>query len=205
MLLLIGAAHVGVLVLLVSLQIVPVPVAITTLTVDILTPAPPAPQPEIVPPKPPRPVEPKPKPRPRPTPQAAPQQIIAAETTAPAAEDVPAPVVQEAPPAPPAPPLPAPAATISEPRYDADYLSNPKPVYPSLSRRMGEEGRVLLRVFVEADGRPSQIEIKETSGSPRLDRAAQDAVQRWRFVAARRGDEALAAWVLVPIAFNLKN
>ena len=40
--------------------------------------------------------------------------------------------------------------------------------------------------------------------SPRLDNAAQDAVWRWKFVPARRGDEAVSAWVLVPITFNLK-
>ena len=70
---------------------------------------------------------------------------------------------------------------------------------------MGEEGKVQLRVFVDAGGRPSQIELKASSGSPRLDQAAQDAVWRWKFVPARRGDESIAAWVLVPIVFTLKN
>ena len=94
---------------------------------------------------------------------------------------------------------------MTQPRFDADYLSNPAPAYPPLSRRMGEEGKTVLRVHVEPGGRPSQIEIKTSSGSPRLDQAAQDAVWRWKFVPARRGDEAIAAWVLVPILFTLKN
>lgn len=90
-------------------------------------------------------------------------------------------------------------------RFDADYLRNPPPAYPALSRRLGEEGKVVLRVFVEPAGHPSQIEVKVSSGSPQLDQAAQNAVWRWRFVAARRGDENIGAWVLVPIVFKLNN
>lgn len=92
----------------------------------------------------------------------------------------------------------------TQPRFDADYLHNPRPVYPPMSRRMGEEGKVFLRVRVEADGRPSQVEIKTSSGSLRLDQAAEDAVRRWRFIPAKRGGEAVSAWVIVPISFNLK-
>jgi len=98
----------------------------------------------------------------------------------------------------------APAAAVMPPRFDADYLHNPAPVYPAMSRRMGEEGRVMLRVFVDASGRPGQIEVNSSSGSARLDAAAQEAVWRWRFVAARSGDDSIGGWVLVPIVFNLR-
>lgn len=97
-----------------------------------------------------------------------------------------------------------PAVVDSQPRYDADYLQNPAPGYPAVARRLGEEGKVMLHVRVDAGGRPVQIELRTSSGSPRLDRAAVDAVWRWRFVAARRGETAIEAWVLVPIIFNLK-
>lgn len=93
----------------------------------------------------------------------------------------------------------------SAPRFDAAYLANPPPAYPMISRRLGEEGRVLLRVHVEADGRPSSVELRDSSGSGRLDDAALRAVRGWRFVPARRGEQAVAAWVLVPINFTLKN
>lgn len=63
---------------------------------------------------------------------------------------------------------------------------------------------MLLRVFVEPGGTAGQVEIKASSGSPRLDQAAIDAVRRWQFVPARRGEEAVGAWVLVPILFNLR-
>lgn len=92
---------------------------------------------------------------------------------------------------------------VAPPRFDAAYLDNPAPAYPALARRQREEGRVMLRVLVGADGRAERVDIATSSGSERLDRAAQDAVRRWRFVAARRGGEAVAAYVSVPIVFSL--
>jgi protein TonB len=95
-------------------------------------------------------------------------------------------------------------APLLLPRLDAAYLQNPPPVYPPLARRMGEQGRVFLRVRVAADGLAQQVELKTSSGSPRLDHAALDTVKRWRFVPARQGDQAVAAWVVVPISFSLE-
>ena len=74
-----------------------------------------------------------------------------------------------------------------------------------MSRRRGKQGKVLLRVFMSADGAAERVEVRTSSGRERLDRAALDAVQRWRFVSARQGDQPLAAWVLVPIVFSLEN
>lgn len=94
---------------------------------------------------------------------------------------------------------------VSAPRFDADYLSNPAPVYPSLSRRMGEQGRVMLRAHVLPSGSADQVDVKTSSGSSRLDNAALEAVRKWKFVPARQGGEAVAAWVQIPITFNLEN
>lgn len=96
------------------------------------------------------------------------------------------------------------AAPSSAPVFDALYLENPRPAYPALSRRLREEGRVLLRVLVTAQGRAAQVQIQASSGHERLDAAARDAVARWRFVPARRGEEPVEAWVLVPISFSLQ-
>lgn len=93
---------------------------------------------------------------------------------------------------------------IQPARFDAAYLDNPRPVYPLLARRMGEQGRVLLRVSVDAHGKPLDVQLHASSGSPRLDQAAAEAVRRWRFVPARHGNEAVAAAVIVPIDFSLK-
>lgn len=92
---------------------------------------------------------------------------------------------------------------IVSPRFDAAYLQNPEPDYPGLSKRLGEEGRVLLRVHVNEEGLADHLEIRESSGHPRLDQAALGTVRRWRFIPARRGTEPLAAWVLVPLSFHL--
>jgi protein TonB len=86
----------------------------------------------------------------------------------------------------------------------AIYLRNPKPSYPNMSRRLSEQGTVLLRVFVTMTGDATKIELKESSGHPRLDHAALDAVQTWKFVPAKRGEQPVAAWVVVPIKFSLK-
>ncbi|BDU69070.1 hypothetical protein GETHOR_11710 [Geothrix oryzae] len=94
---------------------------------------------------------------------------------------------------------------IVPPRFDATYLQNPPPDYPSLSRRLGEEGRIILRVLISPEGLPRDIQLQASSGFPRLDQAALQTVRRWRFAPAMRGDEPLAAWVLVPIRFNLES
>lgn len=98
----------------------------------------------------------------------------------------------------------APPAAIAPPRFDAEYLNNPPPAYPSMARRLREQGRVVLRVLVSIAGDAERVEVRTSSGSARLDEAARDTVKRWRFVPARQGAEAVAAWVLVPISFALE-
>lgn len=108
----------------------------------------------------------------------------------------------------PAPEAPAPGPVtplpVSPPSFNAAYLDNPAPVYPPLSRRSSEQGRAILRVLVTANGTAEAVELRTSSGFPRLDQAAIDTVKRWRFVPARQGDRAVAAWVLVPITFSLE-
>ena len=142
-----------------------------------------------------------------PQPAAAQPPILAAEpvVTAPApAYEVP--VAKAAPfvPAPvAAPSLAAPPEPVVPPNFNAAYLNNPPPAYPPVSRRFGEQGRIVLRVLVGAKGDAEKTEINQSSGHTRLDQAALDAVQRWKFVPAKRGDTAVSAWVLVPIVFKL--
>lgn len=177
-------------------------------------PAPPVPQPHKPTPAPPKPTPPKPtppKPRPAPTPAPAPMPLaIAAPTPAPAA---PVGVVQQQPAAAPveAAPAPAPAApaappgpAIIQPSSDASHLNNPKPVYPAVSKRLGEQGKIVLRVLIGTDGLPQKIEIKQSSGYERLDRQAVDTVSRWRFVPGTRNGVPEAMWYLQPINFVLQ-
>ena len=111
--------------------------------------------------------------------------------------------------APPAPPAPVVVAdpgevSVAPPRFDADYLDNPAPLYPAVARKLGEQGRVILRVRVSPAGHPLDVQLHSSSGYARLDQIALDTVRRWRFVPARRGSEAVEAAVLVPIQFSLK-
>jgi protein TonB len=78
-----------------------------------------------------------------------------------------------------------------------------EPAYPPASRRQGEEGTVKLRILVDAGGRPKQVEIMNSSGFPRLDQAALEAVRRWRFVAATDGQRAIEAWTQIGVTFRL--
>lgn len=192
----------------------------------------PAPEPEIVPllPEPPKPepvvekVVPKPKPKPvikpepklepLPEPLPIPQPVVQ-----PIAQQAPSMPVEPSPPkqavpvvAPPSPvqqakiePLPEPEPVIEPPRFGAAYLHNPSPRYPTLSRRMGEEGRVLLRVLVAKNGSADTVEVETGSGSKRLDQAALEAVKEWTFVPAKRNNQPISAYVLVPIKFSLQD
>jgi len=197
------ALHVAGLVAL--LQYAPAREALTAavpITVSLITPKLEVEKPKVEPPKPkPEPVKKKP---------IAPPLIVAPA-------EAPSPIVAPAPPEPPGPvesapavaaapatPTVAPAPPIIPPNFNAAYLHNPAPAYPPVARRLGEQGRVVLRVLVSADGQADQVEVRTSSGSPRLDAAALETVQRWTFVPARQGDRPLAAWVLVPISFRLE-
>ena len=156
-----------------------------------------------------KPTTPKPEPKLTESPtalqQAAPDPApaAAADPTPPTVHTA-APVAVPAASSPAAASAPSGSAPITAARFDAAYLNNPAPTYPMLSRRLREEGQVMLRVLVSPDGRPNRIELRTSSGIDRLDQAAQDAVARWRFVPARQGETAVEAWVLVPIVFKLK-
>ena len=149
------------------------------------------------------------KPKPAPTPPKAARPMPLAAPRAPASPTAPstasAPSAVSAPAAAPAHPAAVADAAPTAPRFDADYLHNPAPAYPAMARRNGEEGRVQISVRVSAQGRAEQVEVRHSSGYARLDEAALATVRQWRFVPARRGEEAVAASVLVPIVFRLEN
>ena len=199
-----GALVIHIVLLVALLQYAPVRRAIAKVTpimVSVITPA----KPEVPPP---------------PPKQLIPKRIIRTEAPPPVVERVPEPpppVVESTTAVSPitVPVVTAPAAPVAEtviapapppvipPRFNADYLQNPAPAYPALARRMHEQGRVLIRVLVSVDGMPERIELKASSGYPRLDQSALETVRNWKFVPARQGSEKVAAWVVVPITFTL--
>lgn len=192
-------------------------------------PTPPKPEPpKPEPPKPkPEPPKPKPKPKPKPRPEPAPVRKFEPE---PVAEPVSEPVaVAESAPAPtPAPSAPvAPAAPASGapdasatrsaapdvPVSDTpplvgqiDYLgAPPKPVYPRHSQRLGEEGRVLIKVLVNMRGTVDSVALERTSGHGRLDEAALGAARQGRFKPYTVNGQARAAYVIIPFEFTARN
>jgi protein TonB len=130
---------------------------------------------------------------------AAPAHAPSPQVAPPPSPEPPVPLTVVSPPAP-----PAPAVETTQPIFNADYLDNPAPPYPSLARRNGEQGRVLLRVLVNARGTADEVQVRASSGHSRLDDAARDTVRRWKFVPAKRGAEPVPAWVLIPVSFRLE-
>jgi len=173
------------------------------------------PAPRVDAPKPPAPATPAPQPRrtvQRPALPPAPQPLAIADPTP--APSAPAGVLTPQPPAPPiaapvaaapaAPPAPPAPVRVELPSSDADYLNNPKPAYPPLSKRLGEQGKVVVRVLIGVDGAPQKAEIRTSSGFERLDQAALATVLRWRYVPGKRAGVAEAMWFNVPINFVLE-
>ncbi len=171
------------------------------------------PQPKIVPPPPTPPVPvkqpviktqtpvlpPPPQPVAIADPTPAPNAPVGVVTPQPPAPPIAAPVAAApvAPPTPPAPPK------VELPSSDADYLQNPKPAYPAMSKRLNEQGKVQVRVLIGEDGRAQKAEIRQSSGFERLDQSALNTVLQWRYVPGKRGGVAEAMWFVVPITFVL--
>ncbi len=144
-------------------------------------------------------------PKPRPSSPLTPSRSPLAQGPSVAQDSLPDPAPATAPAAKPTPASGEPGPVKeTPPAFSAAYLSNPEPSYPPASLELGESGAVLLRVAVSADGQPTSVEVARSSGFGRLDRAAVAAVKRWRFTPARRGSEAVAGTVLVPINFQIK-
>jgi periplasmic protein TonB len=93
----------------------------------------------------------------------------------------------------------------TEASFNANYGTNPKPKYPDIARSRGWQGKVLLRVSVSAEGRSVAVNVQRSSGHDVLDESAVAAVEKWKFIPARRGDTAVACSVLVPIIFTLNH
>jgi len=170
------------------------------------------PAPKVAPPPPPPPAsvkQPVAKSPAPPTLPPAPQPVAIADPTP--APNAPTGVTTPQPPAPPvaapvaaAPVAPPAPAKVELPSSDADYLQNPKPPYPAISKRLGEQGKVIVRVLIETNGVPVKAEIRQSSGYDRLDQTAMATVLKWRYVPGKRGGVPEAMWFSVPINFVLE-
>lgn len=131
-------------------------------------------------------------------PPAAAPAPAAPEPQAAAAQ--PAPAAPPAPSAPPAPAAPAQPKTIS----GVEYIQPPQPDYPPIAKRMGEEGKVMLRVLVSDRGRPEKVDVQKSSGFARLDEAARQAAMRAMFKPHLEDGKPVAVYALIPINFSIQ-
>lgn len=179
-------------------RLLPAPQEATTLFVNFI--APPVPEKKEEPGRP-------PPPKPKPVEKLQPRQIVAA-TPAVAPTDYvapPLPPKPESAPAAAAPPQPLPAGPVvlsSELAVACPERS--APVYPAPSRRLGEEGIVVLRVEIDETGRIAAARIGSSSGHARLDEAALGAVRTWRCTPAQRDGHPVRAVGLQPFKFVLQ-
>jgi periplasmic protein TonB len=158
----------------------------------------------------------KPAPTPTPTKAIAKPSPASQPAPVPQQEPVPAAPTAQAAPAMPAaansPALPSgspgktstPTSAIELPSSEAQYLNNTPPTYPAISKRLGEQGKVIVRVLIGADGLPREAQLVRSSGHDRLDKVAIDTVLKWRYVPGRQGGVAQTMWYQIPIIFELK-
>lgn len=183
-------------------------------------PAPPKPQPPVAPPTP-APRTPAPQPAPAKAPQPAPTPLALPATQAEPDNSAlsPAPVAvaantasantsavgtSSATPPPGTAVATNRAPALELPSSDAQYLNNPTPAYPAVSKRLGEQGKVVIRTFIGVDGVAQQAQIKTSSGYDRLDQAALATALKWRYVPGKRAGVAEAMWFDVPFNWVLR-
>ena len=82
--------------------------------------------------------------------------------------------------------------------------SVPEPTYPSLSRRMGEEGKALIRLYINESGAVEKVALAQSSGLPRLDQAALDAGQKARCRPFMESGKPIKVTAIQPYIFRLE-
>jgi protein TonB len=190
---------------------------VAPMVVDLIAPTPEAPPP---PPPPPPKVQPK-------TPPPPPAAVIAATPPVPAPVPVftappsppqpapvpppdtppppPAPPAPPAPVAPPVPPAPAPAAPRQVVLTDSDWVRVPEIEYPLASRRLKEEGTVVVRALIDTRGVPKQVALQRSSGHARLDQQALRAAMTARVKPRTENGVPFEFWIAMPLAFELED
>lgn len=115
-------------------------------------------------------------------------------------------IIEPAPPTVPSTPPPAPpsasAPATAGNRPTPVPINQPPPIYPREALRRGIGGTVRVQATVSPDGSVERMDVAESSGNRFLDRAAMEAVRRWRFQPAMRNGQPVSATVTIPVEFN---
>ena len=190
------------------------PVIIELIQPKKLEPPPPPPKPEpkkTEPPKPPKPEPVKPEPAKVVEQRTEPPKPEPAKAVAPTPELTPKPAPAPAPAPPPEPvakpapqPAPAPTQAKSSSGSSAQYVGSCEAPYPTMSKRMNEKGTVVVKVLVKSDGTAGDVELKSSSGYPRLDQAWLEAIKTCRFTPSTGSDgKPIDEWFSAPHTFRL--
>lgn len=85
-----------------------------------------------------------------------------------------------------------------------ELLEFQRPVYPKKLRERDIEGKVILKILIDKEGKVQEIQIFESSGYKTFDQIAIKSVRQWRFKPARKENQQRESWVLIPINFQIK-
>jgi TonB family protein len=96
------------------------------------------------------------------------------------------------------------SAPVSMPNSEASELNNPKPPYPAISKKLREQGLVLLKACISANGAIDSLDLKQGSGYPRLDQVAIQTVKQWKFIPAKKGSTPIPMCYELPVKFILE-
>ena len=177
-----------------SYRFIPAPDEAITLMVNLIN-SPSPEQPKVTRPKPKMPPKPKPVELPKPRQLVAEKPVVLQDEPQITAL-APEPII-ETPPLPPQPVQLANELSVSCPERIP-------PKYPLISKRRNEQGRVVLQIVLDEEGRVELVEIKSPSGFTRLDTAAVNAVKKWRCKPAMQNNVAVPAIALQPFVFILE-
>jgi protein TonB len=112
-------------------------------------------------------------------------------------------VTPEKPLAPPPPPVPVAEGVRITPKIDAKRSQEPE--YPPTSRRLGEQGSLVLQVLVDTDGRVLDTKLVQSSGFGRLDQAALDGVKTdYRFLPGTLDGKPQQMWYTFKFTWKLR-
>jgi protein TonB len=194
------------------------------MVVDLIAPTPETPPPPPPPPPKPQPRTPPPPPAPviaaKPPPQPVPTPVFTAPPPPPEPPPLRPPEAPSVPPAPPAPPVPpAPPAPVAPPLpptpvpaaprqvvlTDSDWVRVPEIEYPLASRRLKEEGTVVVRALIDTRGVPKQVALQRSSGHARLDQQALRAAMSARVKPRTENGVPFEFWIAMPLAFELED
>lgn len=144
-----------------------------------------------------------------PPPDLPPPEFPIAKIDIPPPPDLPPPVipkpekkVEHKPEVKPAPKRPPAPRTVSD--SQVGYLVQPRALYPTRSRKAGEQGTAIAKVLIDPSGRPAQVLLQKSSGHPALDEAALSAVRAAQFRPYVENGVPQPVWVLAPIKFELQ-